>query len=91
MERLDAPTVRRTSDEGYAPSFRCEVCRKEIPKPGMGRVAWDPDENATYLPVTFLHEGCVEGYRKGRRKTLRTADLTDFVESLERFATGSGR
>lgn len=91
VERLDAPTVRKTSEGGYAPSFRCDACGEEIPKPGKGRVAWDPGENRTYLSVDFLHASCVEDHRKERGKVLRTASLADFVESLERFAAGPGR
>lgn len=91
MERLDTPTVRKTSDDGYAPSLRCDACGKEIPKPAKGRMAWDPDENTTYLSAVFLHGGCVEAYREAREETLRTADLMDFIESLERFTAGSGR
>lgn len=91
MKRLDAPTVRRTSDDGYAPSLRCRACGKEIPKPAKGRVAWDPDENTTYLSAVFLHGGCVETYRGDREKALRIADLADFVGSLERFAAESER
>jgi hypothetical protein len=91
VERLDASTVRKTSEGGYAPSFRCDACGKEIPKPEKGRAAWDPDENRTYLSVALLHRGCVEDYRDGRGKDLRTADLADFAGSLERFAAGPGR
>lgn len=91
VERLDAPTVRKTSEGGYAPSFRCDACGKEIPKPAKGRVAWDPYENRTYLSPGLFHTGCVEEHRKERGKALRTAKLTDFVASLERFAAGPGR
>lgn len=96
IERLDAPTVRREAREGYAPLLRCDDCGREIAKPANGRVAWRPEENATYLPVAFLHEGCVEAFEEqaGDRVEatwkqvggpLRTAALEDYLESLERF------
>lgn len=91
MERLEAPTVRKATEGGYSPSFRCDACGKEIPKPAKGRVAWVPDENTTYLSVDFLHMGCVEEHRETRGGTLRTAELTDFVESLERYTARSKR
>lgn len=91
VEKLDTPTVRRTSGDRYGPSIRCDACGTEIPKPAKGRVAWDPDENRTYLSAVFLHQGCVAAYRGEQETTVRTADLADFVESLERFAAGSER
>ncbi|MFW6193361.1 MAG: hypothetical protein ACOC83_07725 [Gemmatimonadota bacterium] len=91
MRRLDAPTVRETSPQGYGPSVRCDACGKEIPKPAKGRVAWDPDENTTYLGTDFLHEGCVDERRKERGVDLRTARLSEYVESLECFVAGEGR
>lgn len=90
VKKLDAPTVRKGSEEGYAPLLRCEVCGKEIAKPDRGRIAWDPEENRTYLSVAFLHEACVEHWADDRDVALRAAPLSDFVESLERFVAGSG-
>lgn len=96
IERLDAPTVRREASNGYAPLLSCDDCGREISKPANGRVAWRPEENATYLPVAFLHEGCVESYRSqagGRVEAyakqvggpIRVAQLEDYLASLERF------
>lgn len=96
VERLDAPTVRREAGDGHSPLLRCDDCGGEISKPAGGRIAWRPEENATYLPVAFLHEGCVEAYREqagGRVEgydkqvggPIRTASLEDYLESLERF------
>lgn len=90
VQKMSAPTVRETSDDGYAPSFRCDECGKEIPKPARGRVAWDPDENRTYLPVSFLHAGCVDAYADRVDKDLRVADLSDYLDSLDRFFTDGG-
>ncbi len=96
VERLDAPTVRREAGDGHAPLLRCDDCGREISKPANGRVAWRPEENATYLSVAFLHEGCVEAFREqagGRVEAtwkqvggpVRVAPLEDYLESLERF------
>lgn len=85
VERLDAPTVRRGSGEGYAPLLRCDGCGKEIPKPVSGRIAWQAGENATYLTAVFLHEGCLEPYRESTPGRLRIDPLENFLESLRRF------
>ncbi|MFW6206364.1 MAG: hypothetical protein ACOC5J_00350 [Gemmatimonadota bacterium] len=96
LERLDAPTVRREAGDGFVPLLRCDACGKEIPKPAGGRVAWRPEENATYLAVAFLHEGCVEthrsqaggqveGYGKQVGGPLRVGSLESFLTSLGRF------
>jgi hypothetical protein len=85
LERAHAPTVRRTAGDGHAPLFRCDQCGKEIKKPAVGQIAWEAGENATHLPVRFLHEGCLEEYRKGIRERLRVDPLENFVESLRRF------
>lgn len=85
VQRIHAPSVRRTAGDGYAPLFRCDQCGKEIKKPPGGRVAWKARENTTRLPVLFLHEGCLDEYRKGIRERLRVDPLENFVESLRRF------
>lgn len=89
VQKLDAPTVRKRSPDGYGPSFRCDECGGEIAKPGDGEVAWDPDENRTYLSAVFLHAGCSEAHRSPRERDFRTAGLGDFVASLERFAASA--
>lgn len=85
VERVEAPTVRREAGDGYAPLLRCDACGKEIPKPAAGRVAWQPEENATYLTPVFLHEGCLEDYRKGTRERVWDDRLDNFIDSLRRF------
>lgn len=96
VEKLDRPTVRRASDGGYAPLFRCDACGKEISRPAAGHVAWRDEENATHLTTVFLHDGCVEDYREqagGRVEAhwkrvggpLRLDPLGNFLESLRRF------
>lgn len=85
VQRLDAPTVRRGTGDGYAPLLRCDGCGKEIPKPASGRIAWQEGENETYLTPVFLHEGCVEAYRAESPGRLRLDPLENFIVSLERF------
>lgn len=85
VEKLEAPTVRRGSDGGHAPLLRCDACGNEIPKPAVGRIAWQAGEHATYLTAVFLHEGCVEPHRERTQGRLRLDPLENFVESLRRF------
>lgn len=85
VRRLDAPTVRERTDGGFAPLLRCDECGEEIRKPASGRAAWDIDENATYLGVAFLHEGCVEAHRGTREVRLRVDRLSNVIESLAPF------
>lgn len=86
VQKLDAPTVRKRSPDGFGPLFRCDECGGEIAKPENGRVAWDPDENTTYLSTVFVHGGCSDEYLSDRERRFRTADLADYVDGLRRFA-----
>ena len=85
VQTLEAPTVRERVRGGRSPLFRCDACGKEIPKPDVGRVAWDAEENATRLSVAFLHEGCVEAHRRTTEARLRVDRMTNFVASLDRY------
>lgn len=86
VQRLDAPTVRKTTGSGFSPLIRCRECGREVARPETGRVAWDAEENATRLTVSFLHERCVEAHLSSAAGRIRVARLSRFLRSLERFA-----
>ena len=88
VQRLDAPTVRERTEAGYSPLLRCDECGKEIGKPAVGLVAWDAEENATYLSPIFLHEGCLDEHRGATEARLRVDPLQSFLESLAPFLSG---
>lgn len=82
VERLDAPTVRREAGDGHAPLLRCDDCGREISKPANGRVAWRPEENATYLSVAFLHPACGTEHASEAGEELESAELGAFLAAL---------
>ena len=86
VQRAEGSTVRRGSDEGYVPLVRCDACGRPVGERSGGRVAWDPDQNVTCLDAAFLHEGCVEQYRKQQAVDLRVDELGAALEELAPFA-----
>ena len=90
VQRLDTPTVRERTEGGYSPLLRCDACGKEIAKPEAGLVAWDAEENATYLSPIFLHEGCLDEHRGTRERRFRVDPLRSFLESLAPSLQGEG-
>lgn len=91
VRRLDAPTVRKRTEEGYSPLLRCDECGKEIAKPEVGLLAWNAEENATYLSPIFLHEGCLDACRGTTQARLRVDPLQSFLTSLAPYHRGGDR
>lgn len=86
---LTTKTEGRTTVGGHpvAVQLRCDHCGEDLDPGGGELAAWEPDDQARYLEVVLLHEGCLEGHRGGgqgdRHRRIRKVETS----ALERFLT----
>lgn len=96
VQKLEGATVKEGSPGGYCPLVRCAHCGKVVSRAAEATALWVPEENETYLPVEFVHDGCREGYAAERDQDLDGFDLGTFLASLahnveaESSGTGTG-
>ena len=79
-----------TRTEGLSPvgghdvaaHVRCDRCGEPLRPEAGGRVVWEPDPQARYLDVSFLHHACARDHEGEAGTVLEGMELEDFLAAL---------